>query len=61
MKSIQQFLHGVRVELSKVVWPKYDELVGSIVIVLILVFAFSVYLGAIDFCFYRLAEKIFVA
>ena len=41
MKDIVQFLSEVSVELNKVVWPKFDELVGSTIIVLLLV---------VDFC-----------
>ena len=59
MKNISQFLTEVKVELSKVVWPKYDDLVGSIIVVLILVIAFSIYLGLVDFVFYRIAQQLF--
>jgi preprotein translocase subunit SecE len=51
MKYAVQFLQEVRVELSKVIWPKYDEFVGSTVIVLVIVAAFAVYLGGIDAAF----------
>lgn len=59
MKSIQAFLQEVRVEFSKIIWPKPDALIGSLVVVLLLVLAFSLYLGAIDFLFYRAAGYIF--
>ena len=59
MKNITQFFSEVSVELSKIIWPSLDELIGSIIVVLILVVAFSVYLGVIDFVFYRLAQQIF--
>lgn len=59
MKNVNQFLSEVRIELSKIIWPKFDELVGSVIIVLLLVTAFSIYLGIIDFIFYRLAQQIF--
>jgi len=45
------FVREVRQELAKVIWPTWDELVGSTVIVLIIIAAFAVYLGAIDFAF----------
>lgn len=45
------FLKEVRQELAKVIWPTWDELVGSTVIVLIIIAAFSIYLGATDFVF----------
>ncbi len=59
MKSMQSFLQEVRIEFSKIVWPKPDALVGSLIVVLLLVLAFSLYLGAIDFIFYRAAGYIF--
>ena len=59
MKNISQFLVEVKGELSKVVWPGYDELIDSIIVVLILVIAFSIYLGSIDFIFYRIAQQLF--
>lgn len=59
MKDIVQFLSEVRIELNKVVWPKYDDWVGSTIIVLVLVAIFSVYLGLIDFGFSKLASFIF--
>ena len=37
MKNIVQFLSEVRIELNKVVWPKYDDWMGSTIIVLLLV------------------------
>ena len=43
-----QFLNEVKIELGKVAWPKFDEFVGSTIVVLFLVFAFAVYLGLVD-------------
>jgi preprotein translocase subunit SecE len=59
MKNVSQFFSEVTIELSKIIWPSYDELIGSIIVVLILVIAFSIYLGVVDFVFYRLAQQIF--
>lgn len=59
MKNVSQFFNEVAIELSKIIWPSWDELVGSVIIVLILVVAFSIYLGVVDFVFYRLAQQIF--
>lgn len=58
MKNVMQFLTDVRREFSKVIWPGFNELLGSTVVVLILVVAFSLYLGFLDFGFGRLAGKI---
>lgn len=59
MKSAMQFLNEVKIELGKVVWPKWDELVGSTIIVLVLVCIFAVYLGALDLGLSQLAHYIF--
>ncbi len=59
MKEVVQFLSQVRIELSKVAWPKYEEWVGSTIVVLVLVAAFSVYLFAIDTFISQLARKVF--
>lgn len=58
MKRVLQFLSGVRREFAKVVWPSKKELVGSTLVVLALVGAFSVYLGAIDFLLGNVTAKI---
>jgi preprotein translocase subunit SecE len=58
-KDTVQFLHEVKVELGKVIWPKFDELVGSTIVVLLLVCVFAVYLGVLDFGFEALAVYIF--
>ncbi|GMU19208.1 MAG: hypothetical protein AMXMBFR12_04000 [Candidatus Babeliales bacterium] len=59
MKDIVQFLGEVRSELNKVVWPKYDDWMGSTIIVLILVVLFALYLGLIDFGLSKVAGFIF--
>ncbi|MBW2201756.1 MAG: preprotein translocase subunit SecE [Deltaproteobacteria bacterium] len=43
-----QFLREVKVELKKVVWPSRKQTLGSTVVVLILVFIISFFLGAVD-------------
>jgi preprotein translocase SecE subunit len=48
MKNVAQFFDGVGKEFVKVMWPSKAELVGSTLVVLALVFAFSCYLGFID-------------
>ena len=55
MKNVIQFLDGVKREFAKVVWPKRAELIGSTLVVLFLVSAFAVYLGAVDFVLGRAA------
>jgi preprotein translocase subunit SecE len=53
MKNMQVFLQEVKLEFSKIIWPKPEALAGALVVVLILVIAFSLYIGAIDFIFYK--------
>ncbi len=56
MKDVVQFLKEVRLELGKVVWPKFDEWIGATIIVLVLVIIFAIFLGVVDFCFSSLAK-----
>ncbi len=48
MKNVAQFFDGVGKEFAKVIWPSGTELIGSTLVVLAIVFAFSCYLGLID-------------
>lgn len=59
IKNMSQFLKEVQLELSKVVWPKFDEFVGSTIVVLVLVCLFSIYLGLIDVGMSKVARLIF--
>jgi preprotein translocase subunit SecE len=59
MKDVMQFFNEVKVELSRVVWPKFDEFVGSTIVVMVIVIAFAIYLGALDFGFVHLARYVF--
>lgn len=59
IKDVTKFVKEVHHELSKVTWPKFDEFLGSTVIVLVLVAFFSVYLGLIDLGLSELARFVF--
>ncbi len=59
MREVTQFLNGVKSELSKVVWPKWDEFVGSTIVVFVLVAFFAVYLFGLDLGISSLASYIF--
>jgi preprotein translocase SecE subunit len=59
VKDTIKFMQEVRGELSKVVWPKMNEWLGSTGVVLIFVFFFAIYLGALDFGLSKLAKYIF--
>lgn len=58
MKNAVQFLSQVRVELTRVVWPKFDDWVGSTIVVLVLVALFSVYLWGVDWVFSQLMLRV---
>lgn len=59
VKGAMQFLQEVRGELTKVVWPSFDEFLGSTIVVLFLVCVFAIYLGAVDLVFARMAKYVF--
>jgi preprotein translocase SecE subunit len=48
MANIVQFLNEVKIELSRVEWPKSDEWIGATVVTLILVIFFAIFLGLVD-------------
>ena len=59
IKNAVQFFREVRGELSKVEWPKFNEFVGSTLVVLFLVCFFALYLGLVDLGLSKLAKYIF--
>ncbi len=61
MKDIIQFLQEVRLEFSKVVWPKSDEFVGSVLVVLLLVAFFAIFLLVVDSFLAKVVDMVFGA
>jgi len=59
MNDIARFFAEVKSELGKVVWPKPEEWMESTVVVLILVIAFALYMGAVDLGFSYIMQYIF--
>jgi preprotein translocase SecE subunit len=59
IRNALKYFQEVHNEFSRVVWPKFDDFIGSSVIVVIIMCAFSVYLGVIDISFSRLVHRIF--
>jgi preprotein translocase subunit SecE len=55
VKAIQ-FLKDVRFELSKVVWPKREEVIKLTLIVFIISAIVGIYVGTLDFSFTKLLE-----
>lgn len=58
MIEVVRFLQEVKLEFSKVVWPKTNDFIGSTIIVLFLVVVFALYLGLVDWVFARMMEYI---
>ncbi len=59
VKNVIQFAREVKTELSEVVWPTWNDWVGSTIVVLSLVTAFAIYLGLLDLVFSWLARMVF--
>ena len=59
MKSVTKFLQEVRVELSRVEWPTFNDFVGATTVVLCIVAIFAVFFGVIDRALSTLAQYIF--
>jgi len=59
MVKMITFFKEVRQELAKVAWPSFSEFVGSTIVVLIIIAAFAIYLGAVDFGLRYVSEFIY--
>lgn len=58
MKALIKYLQEVRTELSKVVWPKRNEVIKLTLIVIIISAVVGLYVGALDLAFTKLLEII---
>ena len=58
MQKLRQFLHDVKAEIKKVVFPSKDELIGSTWVVIVSVVAISVFLGVIDVVLAKLVQAL---
>lgn len=58
LSQAKQFVVGVRQEFAKVLWPTRQELFGVAGVVLIVVTAFSLYLGALDLVIGQIARRV---
>jgi preprotein translocase subunit SecE len=47
-ENAKQFYIDVRSEMRKVSWPNRQEVMGTTIVVIVAVFFFGLYLGAID-------------
>ena len=65
MKSMQfvqwfvRFLTEVKIELSKIEWPRFDDFIGATIVVVVLVAVFSIFFGAVDKAISLLTKYIF--
>lgn len=56
MTSPVAFLKEVRIELAKVVWPTRDQLVRLTALVLGISLIVGLFIGAVDFIFFKIME-----
>jgi preprotein translocase subunit SecE len=56
IKKIQQFIDGVKTEMSKVTWPTHQELVNSTMIVFVVSIAFTVFIFIADLVFSKILQ-----
>lgn len=59
IKNGINYFKQVYVEFSKVVWPSYQEWLGSTVVVLFITLFFMIYLGVLDLGLVKIAKYIF--
>ncbi len=60
MKGVIEYLKEVRLELSKVTWPKKQQIIKLTLIVFIISAAVGVYVGALDYAFTKLLEFLII-
>lgn len=60
MKSITNFLGEVKFELTKVTWPKRDEVIKLTAIVLLVSGIIGAYVGGLDYVFTRILSLVLV-
>ena len=56
MKAVINYLREVRFELSKVVWPKRQEVIRLTLVVFLISGIIGAYVGGVDFVFTKLLE-----
>jgi preprotein translocase subunit SecE len=60
VKDVINYLKEVRVELSKITWPKKDQVIKLTLIVFIISGIVAIYLGVLDFSFTKLLELLVI-
>lgn len=56
LKSIANYFSDVKSELRKVTWPNREEIVTSTLVVVVVVIAFTLFIGIVDEIFIRLIK-----
>ena len=56
VKKITDYINEIRLELSKVVWPKREEVIKLTLIVFVISTVISAYVGVLDFALTKLLE-----
>ena len=46
--SVREYVQDVRVEITKVSWPSRNELRDSTLVVIVMVFLVSIFIGVVD-------------
>ncbi len=59
MEKIGSYLSQVRSELSKVIWPKRQEVIRLTLVVFVISAIVAAYVGGWDYLFTKLLESIF--
>ena len=56
MRKILDYLSEVKIELSKVTWPRRDEVIKLTIIVILISAIVGLYVGVLDFVFTKILE-----
>ncbi|MGB6838926.1 MAG: preprotein translocase subunit SecE [Microgenomates group bacterium] len=56
MEGLIKFFKEVKIELSRVTWPKKDQVIKLTLIIFIICGAIGLYVGILDFSFTKLLE-----
>ena len=60
VERVRRFLREVRAELARVDWPSRQELIAMTIVVVVVLLAMALYLGAWDLLFSWLFQRVLV-
>ena len=58
MDRIKKFFYEMRIELSRVSWPKRKELLGSTFVVIVISLLLTIFIGLMDIFFSHIVGRI---